>query len=174
MVFESTASAWSSPSNQMQSICYKLSDRCLTSRTGAIGKDELNILSIPISGALFSEIDLYSYYNDSLLCIILREHKTRWHFGETHLTVEWWIISGLRSQPSPLLPVSRQKKAMCSYQIWGSDIINEAEKKECFVILTKPIFKELSLLLLYLAKRIRLSSEQGPVLFYKERQIITH
>lgn len=101
MAFESTASTWSRPSNQTQSVQYKLSDRCLTSRTGAIGKDELNLISIPISGALFSEIDWFSYYNVSLLRIILEEHKTRWHFGETHLTAEWWIISGLRISPAP-------------------------------------------------------------------------
>lgn len=34
---------------------------------------------------------------------------------------------------------------MCLYQIWGSDITDEAEKSESFVLLTKPIFKILSL-----------------------------
>lgn len=132
-------------------------------------------LSIPISGVYVSEINSYYYHNDSSSSIILGGYNTRWQFEKTHLTAEWWITLDIRCcQPSPLFPASRQRKGVCSYQIWGSDIIDEAEKSECFVIQQSPFSKHYPFMLLCLSKRIRLSPEQGQALFYRESWIITH
>lgn len=49
-----------------------------------------------------------------------------------------------------------------------------AKKKECFVILTKSIFKALSLPVTVLIKENQIIIKTGPAFFYKESQSITH
>lgn len=66
------------------------------------------------------------------------------------------------------------KEGVCLYQIQGSDPMEEAKLKECFVILTKSIFKALSLPMTVLMKENQIIIKTGPAFFYKESQSITH
>lgn len=52
--------------------------------------------------------------------------------------------------------------------------MEEAKKKECFVILTKPIFKALSLPVTVFINENQIVIKTGPAFFYKESQSNTH
>lgn len=71
-----------------------------------------------------------------------------------------------------LLPRLQAKEGVCLYQIGGSDPVEEAKKKECFVILTKPIFKALSLPVTVLIKENQIVIKTGPASFIKKARAL--
>lgn len=120
-----------SPASETLPLGHKLSGWCLTGRTGAIGQRWTKYL-YPSLGLYVSEI-WWSYYNNSSSCIILGGDKTRWHFGETHLPAEWWIISDIGCcQPTPL-PWLQAKEEVCAIRLGDQILWRRLKRKNALL-----------------------------------------